>query len=520
MVKKVIIRILLAFMLFAFSAVVVVQWLWIEHAFEEQRNRFSSRVYDVLNRVINRVEEINYVSYVNRMELQVQVGNKVSYNRVVTSMSPRVQGTSTVYTYDVSQEGNGTRRKSGVTYLSVQNLFSGKRGTAKMETQELMGQAMNSIEIVDRSAASSPASYEVMKDKVQELTIRLMQEKDLQNVSVRQRLMQVDLQKLLKLYFHENKIGVPFSYEVLTKEDVLEKVKNKEVYDFYYVPLFPNDYIPKDYYLGVSFESVQSVIVENMGWLLLASGFCIFGLLFVFVVTIVVIMRQQKLSVMKNDFINNMTHEFKTPIATISLATSAIVKEKVLADQEKLLKFNDMIRSENERMNTYVERILQQAKLDRRELPLNKAEVDMNGLIEEAAATFLLQVENAGGTLSLELNASGFVLMADEVHMMNVICNLLDNAVKYSAGAPVIDVYTRKEGRQFVVGVRDQGIGISREAQKKVFHRFYRVTTGNLHDVKGFGLGLSYVKSIVELHGGSVRLESKKYKGTLIELIF
>ncbi len=215
-----------------------------------------------------------------------------------------------------------------------------------------------------------------------------------------------------------------------------------------------------------------------------------------------------------------MTHEFKTPIATISLATSAIVKEKVLADQEKLLKFNDMIRSENERMNVYVERILQQAKLDRGQLPLNKTELDMNGLVEEAVATFLLQVENAGGTLQLDVNAPGFVLMADEVHMMNVICNLLDNAVKYSVGAPVIDVYTRKTGGQFVVGVRDQGIGISREAQKKVFHRFYRVTTGNLHDVKGFGLGLSYVKSIVELHGGSVRLESKKYKGTLIELIF
>lgn len=144
----------------------------------------------------------------------------------------------------------------------------------------------------------------------------------------------------------------------------------------------------------------------------------------------------------------------------------------------------------------------------------------MNELIEEAAATFLLQVQNAGGVLRLELNAPGFVLMADEVHMMNVVCNLLDNAVKYSEKAPVIDVYTRKEGRQFVVGVRDQGIGISREAQKKVFHRFYRVTTGNLHNVKGFGLGLSYVKSIVELHGGTVRLVSKKYKGTLIELIF
>ncbi len=471
MIKKVIIRILLAFMLLAFSAVVVVQWLWIKHAFEERRDRFSSKVYDVLNRVTNRVEEVNYVSYVNRMELRVQMGSKVSYNRVITSAEPRQNGMLTTFMFGVSGEENG-------------------------------------------------ASYEGMKDKVREMTIRLMQERDWQHASVRQRLRQVDLPQLLKLCFYENKISVPFSYEVLTKEDVLEKVRHKEVHNFYYVPLFPNDYVPKDYYLGVSFDSVESVIVGNMGWLLLASGFCIFGLLFVFVVTIVVIMRQQKLSVIKNDFINNMTHEFKTPIATISLATSAIMKEKVLADPEQLLKFNDIVRSENERMNVYVERILQQAKLDRRELPLNKAEVDMNGLIEEAAATFLLQVQNAGGTLKLELDAPGFVLMADEVHMMNVICNLLDNAVKYSVGVPVIDVYTRKEGHRFVVGVRDQGIGISREAQKKVFHRFYRVTTGNLHNVKGFGLGLSYVKSIVELHGGTVKLVSKKYKGTLIELIF
>lgn len=520
MIKKVIIRILLAFMLLAFSAVVVVQWLWIEHAFEEQRNRFSSRVYDVLNRVTNRVEELNYVSYVNRMELQVQMANNVGYNRVITSVSPGQKGITTTYTFDVSKDGNGMKRKSGITYLSVQNLFPDKKGTEKIVNQELMVQAINSMEMIDQAFSSGSASYDLMKDKVQELTIRLMREKDLQHASVRQRLRQVDLPQLLKLYFYENKIGVPFSYEVLTKKDVLEKVKNKEVHNFYYVPLFPNDYIPKDYYLGVSFDSVQSVIVGNMGWLLLASGFCIFGLLFVFVITIVVIMRQQKLSVIKNDFINNMTHEFKTPIATISLATSAIAKEKVLADQEQLLKFNDMIRSENERMNVYVERILQQAKLDRRELPLNKTEVDMNDLIEEAAATFLLQVQNAGGVLKLELKAPGFIWMVDEVHMMNVVCNLLDNAVKYSAGAPVIDVYTRKEGRQFIVGVRDQGIGISREAQKKVFHRFYRVTTGNLHNVKGFGLGLSYVKSIVELHGGTVRLVSKKYKGTLIELIF
>lgn len=514
------IRALLVFMILAFSAVVVVQWLWIKHAFEEQQNRFSSRVYDVLNRVINRVEEINYVTYVGQMEVQIKMGEQVTCNTLITSVDHKHGAANMTYTIDMTQDSSSSKQKGGITYLSIQNLFPDRKGSEKIVNQELMVQAINSMEITDISSHTKSNSVEAIKNKMQEMTIRLMKEKDPRNASVEQRLSQVDLQKLLGLYFRENKIGVPFSYEILTKEDVLNKVRNKEVHNFYYVALFPNDYIPKNYYLGVSFESVQPILLENMGWLLLSSGFCIFGLLFVFVVTIVVIMRQQKLSVIKNDFINNMTHEFKTPIATISLATSAIMKEKVLEDKEQLLKFNEMIRSENSRMNVYVERILQQAKLDRKELHLNKVKVDMNELIEEAADTFLLQIQNAGGRLDMNLEVPDFFLEADEVHMMNVICNLLDNAVKYSIDPPVIEIYTQKEGRQFIIGVRDHGIGISREAQKKVFQRFYRVTVGNLHDVKGFGLGLNYVKSIVELHGGTVRLTSKKNKGTLIELLF
>ena len=191
------------------------------------------------------------------------------------------------------------------------------------------------------------------------------------------------------------------------------------------------------------FESVQPVLLENMGWLLLASGFCMFGLMFVFVITIVVIMRQQKLSVIKNDFINNMTHEFKTPLATISLATSALTKEKVLDDREQILKFNAMIRSENNRMNKYVERILQQAKLDRRELQLNKVKVEVNELVREAVEHFFLLVQEAGGTLECKLEASDFVLSVDEVHLMNAVCNLIDNAIKYSGNT---DIYSGENG--------------------------------------------------------------------------
>ena len=229
-------------------------------------------------------------------------------------------------------------------------------------------------------------------------------------------------------------------------------------------------------------------------------------------------MRQQKLSVIKNDFINNMTHEFKTPIATISLATSALMKEKVLNDREQILKFNDMIKSENNRMNKYVERILQQAKLDRREFQMNKTEVDVNEMVREAVEHFMLLVQNAGGTLECKLEARHFILHVDEVHMMNVVCNLIDNAIKYSGGAPEILVYTEERSGAFIIGVQDHGIGISKDAQKKVFKRFYRVPSGNVHNVKGFGLGLSYVKSIVELHGGVVRLTSRKNRGTLVEI--
>ena len=255
-------------------------------------------------------------------------------------------------------------------------------------------------------------------------------------------------------------------------------------------------------------------------WMVLPGVLITIAIVFCAVFCLIVIVRQKKLSVIKNDFINNMTHEFKTPLATISLATSAIEKEKVLNDRTQILKFNSMIRNENERMNKYVERILLQAKLDRREVHLKKVPVNLNVLVDEAVEHFRLQVEEKGGVIRAELDPEGYVMSADEVHMLNVVCNLIDNAIKYSHDSLNIYIYTKQEGNRFIIGVRDTGIGIPKEAQDKVFKRFYRVPSGNLHNVKGFGLGLSYAKSIVELHGGEIQLTSKKNKGTLVEIIF
>lgn len=502
MIKQIIIRILLVVMIVAFSAVVVVQWLWIKYAIREREKKFTSQVYEVLNRVAYRIDEINYIKYLHSQ-------NK---NRASVGSNGTIADFSSALMFDfLDRDSNGLSGES--TYLTARSLPNLVMWQERLITQEFISQAVRSVQITRK---------DTVRDQMmlRRIMLRLLREKDPQNTSIDERLADIDIKGLLASNFKTYNIKLPFTYEILSKQDIIKRVEEGNTYNFYYVELFPQDLVKKGYNLGVSFKTVQPVILENMGWLFLASGFCIFGLLFVFVITIVIIMRQQKLSVIKNDFINNMTHEFKTPIATISLATSAIVKEKVLNDKRQILKFNEIIKNENERMNKYVERILQQAKLDRREVNLNKTDVDVNVLLQEAVGHFLLQVQSQGGRLEFKPGFPHFMLYADEVHLMNVFCNLIDNAIKYSDGKPDVFVYTSQIGNAWIIGVQDHGIGISKEAQKKVFDRFYRVPSGNLHNVKGFGLGLNYVKSIVELHGGVVRLTSKKNKGTLVEIEF
>lgn len=515
MIKKLIIRILLVVMLAAFTAVVVVQWLWIKYAIREREHKFTSQVYDVLNRVVNRIDEFNYIQY--RREMNKQLGEIKSYNDLIASQQGNMPSAWTDNLFNFLNED--LKKLYGArSYLSSPSMPYSRSGMSKMVDQEFMIQTIRSMDFPQQDSTSRANFYYQMGQKLQEFMLRLVKEKDPENVSVTQRLANIDLNDWLVNYFRAYNIYLPFTYEIMTKQSLLNNVKAGRTRNLYYVDLFPQDLVKKGYYLGVRFESVQPVLLENMGWLFLASGFCIFGLLFVFIITIVIIMRQQKLSVIKNDFINNMTHEFKTPLATISLATAALTKEKVLGDREQILKFNAMIKSENNRMNKYVERILQQAKLDRKELQLNKEEVDINEMVREATEHFMLLVQNAGGTLRLHLDARHFVLNVDEVHLMNAVCNLIDNAIKYSGVHPEIEVYTKESEEAFFIGVQDHGIGISKDAQKKVFKRFYRVPNGNVHNVKGFGLGLSYVKSIVELHGGIIHLVSKKNKGTLVEI--
>jgi two-component system phosphate regulon sensor histidine kinase PhoR len=239
-----------------------------------------------------------------------------------------------------------------------------------------------------------------------------------------------------------------------------------------------------------------------------------------FYVTVSALLRQKKLSEIKNDFINNMTHEFKTPLATISLAVDALRNEKVVQDREKSGYFTGIIKEENKRMNKQVETILQASLLDRQEQQLNLKSLHAHHIIREALENVRLQLEGKGGSSELQLNARTDLIEADEVHFMNLITNLIDNAIKYSRENLLVRISTHSSTRSLVIRIEDNGIGMTKETQRRIFEKFYRAHTGNLHNVKGFGLGLSYVKTIVEAHQGKIKVDSTIGKGTAFTLEF
>jgi two-component system phosphate regulon sensor histidine kinase PhoR len=230
-------------------------------------------------------------------------------------------------------------------------------------------------------------------------------------------------------------------------------------------------------------------------------------------------LRQKKLARIKNDFINNMTHEFKTPIATISLAVDAMRNEKVISDQDKMNYFSSIIKEENQRMNRQVETILKASQLEKQEVELNLKPVHVHEIIKDVVDNFTLQLGEKKGVVEMVLEAENDLIDADEVHLSNLVNNLVDNAVKYSKEnvPPHIKLATQTIGKKFVLRIEDNGIGMNRETLKRIFERFYRAHTGNIHNVKGFGLGLSYVKTIVEAHDGDIKAESTLGKAALLQ---
>jgi two-component system phosphate regulon sensor histidine kinase PhoR len=272
--------------------------------------------------------------------------------------------------------------------------------------------------------------------------------------------------------------------------------------------------------LNLFLPAKKQFIVKEMGTMFITSVILILIVLIMFWRTILLLTREKLISEHTTDFLNNMTHEFKTPLTTISLAGKMIVKDSAGRQDEKVKHYTNIILEENEKLRLQVEQVLSMTALERGEIPLKKSEVNIHELISDSLKYINLQIENRKGNLELNLLAKECMVMGDGTHLMNAFRNLVDNAIKYSKDVPEIIIHTYNRDRKIFIAVSDKGAGIEKEYQKKVFDKFFRVPTGDVHDVKGFGLGLAYIKKIVELHDGNITLQSEKGAGStfIIEL--
>ena len=341
-----------------------------------------------------------------------------------------------------------------------------------------------------------------------------------------ERINMADLDTLLRKELENKGIDLKYNYGVIdnssgairilnadNKEDG-EKVKASSLK----ANLFPMDLMEKNYLLAIDFPNERNYLMKQALLPLSASGILMFIVVGCFAYAIMIILRQKKISEIKNDFINNMTHEFKTPIATVSLATEALQDDDIKNNKAIIDRYVQVIRDENKRLGLQVEKVLQIASLDKKDFKLKFEKADVHDIIEKALVNITILVEKRGGEISSQLLASNPVIEADKVHLTNIIYNLLDNANKYSPEAPQIHIRTENISSGVIIKISDKGIGMSKEATQRIFEKFYRVSTGNVHDIKGFGLGLSYVKNIVDMHEGTVSVKSEPGKGSTFKV--
>ncbi|HQW92391.1 MAG TPA: HAMP domain-containing sensor histidine kinase [Ferruginibacter sp.] len=352
--------------------------------------------------------------------------------------------------------------------------------------------------------------------------------------SVIKRFSKDEISDIIRLGFNKNNLkDYPFEFNVMVNTLNGDQVYSEQFFKYYADTVnslkvvyalepasgssFEN--LVSEELLSVVVPNHQSLIWKEVIWFILGSILFTLIITTAFFITIRTLLKQKKLSEIKSDFINNMTHEFKTPLATISLAVDALKNEKVSGNREKTAYFTGIIKEENKRMNKQVETILQAALLDKQEIQLNLKRLLAHDLIINTLNNINLQVEEKGGKLEVELGAENDLVLADEVHFTNVINSLLDNAVKYSKENLLIKLSTKNTGNKLKIIIEDNGIGMNKETLHRIFEKFYRAHTGNVHNVKGFGLGLSYVKTMVEAHHGSIKAESVLGKGSSFSVL-
>ena len=494
------IYILIALMSFALLGLIGFQLYWIRNAVQLSEQQFEQEVQHALTEVVYRLEK-----------------------QEIIALS---ENTSFGFSYKSHQSGP---RRSGGRHPATE-IFSDSIPALleklKDRSADEAGTKKDPAELMRRFAEEEKRKaieefQEHLRERQQHATITISQFFR-EDQPIGQRINQEQLDTLLEKSLSAHGIDAHYQYAVFSIPErkivyYTAETPQKLLDSPFKAPLFPKDFFGSQSFLSLSFPNKTSYILGQVGFTLASSALLMLTVIGCFAYAIHTIFRQKKLSEMKNDFINNMTHEFKTPIATVGMACEALNDPEVSRQPNILARYLGIIREENTRLGLQVEKVLQIARLDRQKLELKPEPVNVHELLERIVEKLQLQLGNRG-FIQLHLMAEQALIEADRLHLNNILTNLIDNAIKYSKEVVEIDIYTEETtvgGKQLLqLVVEDKGIGIGKENLNKIFDKFYRVPTGNVHNVKGFGLGLSYVKFSVEAHGGTIHAESKAGAGS------
>lgn len=570
------IQYIIALMSFALLGLIAFQLYWLGFTMRSKKDQFGSDVRDAMQQVVRRLGQQEFYYMAQR---KIEAEQKQLQLKAIATPEKRIvksKGTSIKATVPIAPTVSSLDLERFAT-ISVPSDIQVSKGTEvlpngeireyeeysvnmdlaevqkrinddKQLTQILEGmiqqkeQALIQKDSIRKAKKSSQKKEHPHEDKLMatsseferaknktELAKEVFNDFLFQKRSLYDRINYVILDSLLRHEISMKGINLPFEYGVSTQDEprylhfasslsYKEKgLKNDK--DTYTVNLFPNDFTNTGNYLRVYFPNQDQYVIRNM-WVMYASSLLlILVMLGCFYVAVSTIVKQKQLADVKNDFINNMTHEFKTPISTISLATQMLQDKDVAANTTMFSRYLNIIKDENKRLGSQVEKVLQTAQMERGDLQLKIGEVNVHEVIEQVLENISPQIEQKEGLIDLDLQALDPVVLADEVHLTNIIFNLLDNANKYSPERPWITISTKNVDNGLSFTISDKGIGMSKDSLKNIFDKFYRVPTGNVHDVKGFGLGLSYVKTIVEKHHAKINVQSTLGEGSSFDVI-
>ncbi len=506
---------------FAMIALIIVQTYWINNAYRLKEKQFSQLVNRALYNVVNEIQERETVwhimdeAQVFDSSWQEEMAYFEEYNLDINaSIGPDGKLDQSIY---FSQRSHPDQHHSELTIIADDTVLriEQRPGVVYLDTSQAGTLHLYQPQKIRKKIEKKMAENRIFIDRIMERMIS-------PHAPIEKRIDPEVLDHVIKRQFDNNGIDLGYEFAILRENMELAYQSSDYYYDdeteYFVTALFPQDFFSRTGYLSLYFPRKASFLLKSLGFMGISSVILTLVIILSFLVTILIIFRQKRLSEIKNDFVSNMTHELKTPISTISLASQMLNDKSIPVESKNYDNISRIIGDESKRLGYQVEKVLQMAIFDQGRIRLKKKKTDINELIHNVITNFALQIENKNGTIDEDYGAEHAVLHVDNVHFTNMISNLVDNAIKYSKEEPAISISTANRNEKLIIQVKDRGIGIKKEDQRRIFEKFFRVPTGNIHNVKGFGLGLSYVKKIVEEHHGTVSLKSEPQKGTEFEI--